>query len=157
MRFETRLGREDTIMKRAWSLLLVLALILAFAAIPEAVDSPDNPLPPPDIEEIIEEVQTKYRLTIYYIYQDGSTAAPTYTEQLDAGTEYNVVSPTIPGYTPTMEVVSGVMPARDVEYTVIYIPAGSPDDPDIRFYNLEDYDIPLGLGTLYMNIGVCAD
>ena len=81
-------------MKKTICLLLTLVLLFGAAAA-VAVDSPQLPDTPPEIEEIIEDVQTVYRLTIYYIYLDGSTAAPTYTEQLDAGTEYNVVSPTM--------------------------------------------------------------
>ncbi len=143
-------------MKKVLSLVFVLALVLAIPALSTTVYSPETPVPPPEIEEIIEELQTTYRLTIYYIYLDGSTAAPTYTEQLDTGTEYNVPSPEIPGYTPTIPVVRGVMPARDVEYTVIYIPT---DDPDnyTPFISINEYETPLGLGTIIMNVGVCIE
>ena len=145
---------------------LLLALILPAAAL--AVDSIETPTPPPQIEEIIEEYQTIYRLTIYYIYLDGSTAAPTYTEQLDAGTAYSVPSPEIPGYTPTMELVEGVMPARDVEYTVIYIPGADNEegysfyymfwgDPSKGLLTIDDYETPLGFGASFMNVGVCVE
>lgn len=149
-------------MKKALSVVLILAILLAIPAITSAVESPETELPPPEIEEIIEEMQTIYRLTIYYIYLDGSTAAPTYTRQLEAGTPYNVVSPEIPGYTPTMAVVSGVMPARDVEYTVIYIPAPDPSSPTSSgtpnsFLTIDDYDSPLGLGASYMHVGICIE
>lgn len=144
-------------MKKTLSVLLILAVFMAFPFITSAVDSPETPVPPPEIEEIIEDLQTIYRLTIYYIFLDGTTAAPTYTEQLEAGTEYYVPSPEIPGYTPTMYVVSGVMPARDIEYTVIYIPApDGPDDPP-PFKTIEDYETPLGLGASYMNVGICVE
>lgn len=160
-------------MKKALSLVLTLAILIALPIASTAVDSIEMPTPPPEIEKIIEEVQTTYRLTIYYIYQDGSTAAPTYTEQLDEGTPYAVTSPTIEGYTPTRALVSGIMPARDMQYTVIYIPAPpkNPEDPTDEdpgtedpepdtgnpLKTIEDYEIPLGLGATMMNLGVCVD
>ncbi len=152
-------NKEESNMKKALSVVLILAILLAIPAITSAVESPETELPPPEIEEIIEEVQTIYRLTIYYIYLDGTTAAPTYTRQLEAGTHYNVVSPEITGYTPTMAVVSGVMPARDVEYTVIYIPAPDPSSPGTpgSFLTIDDYDSPLGLGASYMHVGICIE
>ncbi len=150
-------------MKKTICLLLTLVLLFGAAAA-VAVDSPQLPDTPPEIEEIIEDVQTVYRLTIYYIYLDGSTAAPTYTEQLDAGTEYNVVSPTITGYRPTMYVVSGVMPPRNIEYTVIYIPDAEDgntmvisDKTYVSLLTLEDYEMPLGLGDSIMNVGICIE
>ena len=150
-------------MKKVFSVLLVLIIFTALPAIASAVDSPEPSPPPPEIEEIIDDYQTIYRLTIYYIYLDGGTAAPTYTAQLTAGTSYQVDSPEIAGYTPTMYVVSGVMPARDMQYTVIYIPVpGNPDYPDDSeypqtFLTLEDYETPLGLGASYMQVGICIE
>lgn len=143
-------------MKRILSLLLVLLVALAAAAASVAEMSPQNEVPPPEIEKIIEDHQTIYRLTIYYIYLDGTTAAPTYRAVLNAGTPYNVPSPRISGYTPTMSVVSGIMPARNVEYTVIYIPR-SPDGTPIDFLTIEDYETPLGFGACYMHEGICIE
>lgn len=153
-------------MKKALSFILVLALVF-LPLMTNAVESIETPVPPPEIEEIIEEYQTVYRLTIYYVYLDGTTAAPTYTEQLDAGALYNVTSPVITGYTASILVVKGVMPARDIEYTVIYIPdpADVPDDPNpIKYFNsdseittIEEYNTPLGLGGSIMNVGICVE
>ncbi len=139
-------------MKKTLSVLLVLVMLFAVPALSAAVDSPEPETPPDDIEEIIEDLQTIYRLTIYYIYEDGTPAAPTYTEQLKAGTPYSVESPIIPGYTPTMEIVTGTMPAYDVEYTVVYIPKGPK-----TFKTIEDYETPLGLGVTYMHVGICIE
>ncbi len=141
-------------MKKTLSVFLVLVILFVFPSITTAVDSPITPVPPPEIEEIIEDHQTIYRLTIYYIYLDGTTAAPTYTEQLYAGTEYNVTSPEISGYTPTEYIVSGIMPARDMEYTVTYIPESvDPENPE-SYFTIENYEIPLGFGASYMHIGI---
>ena len=66
------------------------------------------------------DVRTEYNLTINYVYEDGSEAAETYTEVLDYNEAYNVTSPEITGYTADKLVVSGTMPAEEVEVTVIY-------------------------------------
>ena len=145
-------------MKRALSMVLVLLISMAFAAAALAEASPQNETPPPKIEEIIEEHQTIFTLRIRYIFLDGSTAAPTYTEHLNAGTSYSVVSPSIAGYIATRGVVSGVMPARDVQYTVIYIP-GVADDPEnpIFLLTIEDYETALGFGACFMHVGICIE
>ena len=83
----------------------------------------------PEIEELIEELQAIFTLTVYYIYLDGRTAAPTHFEVLDAGSGYYVPSPVIEGYTASRELVEGIMPRRNVEYTVVYIPAGEMGSP----------------------------
>lgn len=156
-------------MKKIFSIILVLALfIVPLATL--AVDSPELPPTEPDIEEIIEEHQTIYRLTIYYVYLDGTTAAETYYDQLDAGTDYSVLSPEIEGYIATMLLVSGTMPARDVEWTVIYIPSEQEQktedgtDNPIYYFNgsnqittIDDYETPLGLGASNMNVGICVE
>ena len=172
--------------------LLAVILTLVFAAMPLfafAANSPTNEtipeteivditpedeeeevIPPeveiiPDPEEIIEireEMQTIYRLTIRYIYIDGRTAAPTYTALLETGTPYSVTSPTITGYTPTAAVISGVMPARDIQYLVVYL-NGEVEDPIFpiseisKLFNMDDYETPLGLGSSIVNVGISAE
>lgn len=117
----------------------------------------------PDTEEIIElreEMQTIYHLKIRYVYVDGSTAAGTYSATLETGTAYSVPSPSIAGYTPTTGLVSGVMPARDVQYLVVYL-TGETENPIFpysemsRLFNMEDYETPLGLGSSIINVGIC--
>ncbi|MBR5983111.1 MAG: fibronectin type III domain-containing protein, partial [Bacteroidales bacterium] len=61
-----------------------------------------------------------YNLTIHYRYADDSEAAEDYTATLNYGEEYSVESPAIDYYTADQLVVSGTMPAEDVEVTVIY-------------------------------------
>ncbi len=92
-----------------------------------------------------------YTLTIYYIYDDGRTAWETYQATHWPGDKYSVTSPVIPGYFCSMKLVEGVMPQRDVEYTVIY----SPKKAGRKYYNIDDYGTPLGLGIIYMHVGVC--
>ena len=59
------------------------------------------------------------------------------------------------------------MPARDVQYTVIYLGSDDgtddknpgPFDPKILsdLYPMEDYETPLGLGFMMINLGLCAE
>ena len=172
-------------MKRTMIVLLalLLALLPAFATAGKSKENPDIPvievdvvpedeneevIPPvveivpdtPETEELQETMKTIYRLTIYYVYLDGSTAAPTYNATLEAGTEYSVPSPEIKGYTPTIYVVSGVMPARDVQYTVVYL-CPEKEEPAFPYSEMPevlsfgDYETPTGLGFSICNVGVC--
>ena len=129
--------------------IFLLLFLIPIRSAAEAPKSKEQPVNPPDIEELIEEYQRTFRLTIYYIYVDGSPAAPTYTEILDTGTPYSILSPTIDKYHPSIAVVEGIMPKRDVQYTVIYIT----EDTVI----IPNYETPLGVGFVIMNLGVCVE
>lgn len=61
-----------------------------------------------------------YKLTIHYVYADGSKAAEDYTTALAAKATYSVNSAAIAGYTVDKATVSGTMEAKDVEITVTY-------------------------------------
>ena len=93
---------------------------------------------------------TEYTLTVNYLYLDGSIAAPTYTGIYREGDPYEVVSPVIAGYKATLLRVTGMMPASDLVYTVIYLPA---DGPTI----IEKTEIPWIHGPVYINIGDCLE
>ena len=105
-----------------------------------------TPSPAPTVSPSPTPSAKPVKLTIWYIYWDGRTAAPTYKHIYWPG---DVVSPVIPGYTATMLRVSGTMPDRDMEYTVIYIPENS------KLIPIDEYNIPLGLGEIQMHVGVC--
>ena len=109
-----------------------------------------------------------YRLKITYIYPDGSKAAETYQELLQYQAEYDVISPAVKDATPANERVTGRMEARNMEYTVIYLPNQEilMTEPEyenvrevltkaVRFGFIEDYETPLGLGSVIMHVGVC--
>ena len=66
--------------------------------------------------------KNSYDLTIEYEYEDGTPATEPYEESVEFEGEYSVESPEIPGYTPSIEVVEGTMPAEDETITVIYTP-----------------------------------
>ena len=61
-----------------------------------------------------------YTLTINYVDEQGNTIAPTYTGTYAYGASYEVVSPTIEGYTPDYDTVTGIMGAGNVTVTVTY-------------------------------------
>ena len=60
------------------------------------------------------------KLTINYVYKDGSKAAESHEAELPYQSDYSVESPVIEGYTANNLVVSGTMPAGNVEVTVTY-------------------------------------
>lgn len=89
-------------------------------------------------------------LRITYRYTNGQEAAPPVEMQLNPGDPYDVVSPGIDGYTPSLLRVTGTMPDQDVEYVVLYLQGNG-----LRI--LDDYETPLGLGTIFLNIGDCIE
>ncbi len=78
----------------------------------------------PEAVEITVVYRTAYKLTIHYVYEDGRTAAPDYTEELAAGSQYGpVYSPVINGFNPDYAFIKSDetgMPAEDVVLKVVY-------------------------------------
>ena len=62
----------------------------------------------------------EHTVTIRYQYEDGSEAAPTYTETAETGTVVTKDSPVIPDYTPDQATVSVRVVNSDVTITVTY-------------------------------------
>ncbi len=81
--------------------------------------TPDNPKPDnptPDIPN-----PETHKVTVHYIYADGSRAADdAVRDDLAEGTTYSITSPDISGYTPDQSIVNGMMGTEDVEITVTY-------------------------------------
>ena len=70
-----------------------------------------------------EEPTEKVTLTITYVGPEGDTgfvAPETYVKELGFGEEYMVVSPTVEGYTPDKQDVSGAAEDQDINVTVTY-------------------------------------
>ncbi len=67
-----------------------------------------------------------YTLIINYVDENGEKMAASVIATYDYGAEYSVASPEIPGYTPSIAVVSGTM-TGDVEVTVVY----TADEPPV--------------------------
>lgn len=61
-----------------------------------------------------------FNLTIHYVYAEGGKAFDDYAASVTFGNPYSVNSPVIDGYTADTTVVSGTMPANNVEVTVTY-------------------------------------
>ena len=99
-----------------------------FVAVPATVS---GTMPNKDVEEtIVYKVDSNnngtpdddecHKLTIKYVYADGSEAAETYAAELKFGTGYDIESPVIAGYAADKTVVTGMMALEDIEITVTY-------------------------------------
>ena len=90
-----------------------------------------------------------YKLTVYYVFEDQTTAAPTHYEVLWTGDHFNIPSPPIPGYKVSIKVVDGTMEGHDIVKKVVYVSA------DKKLVDIEDLQAALGLGDIQMHVGVC--
>ena len=95
---------------------------------------------------------TPSRLHITYRYTNGQEASPPVELMLNPGENYDVPSPVIPGYTPTLVRVQGTMPDHNVDYLVLYVPGEGG-----QVYIIDDFETPLGLGNVFLNIGDCIE
>lgn len=77
---------------------------------------PDN-----EVVEIVYRLQN-YSVSVHYRYLDGSTAAMDYSTRMDYGSSYYILVPDISGYTAVIGQLEGVVPGRDVEQTVFFVP-----------------------------------
>mgnify|MGYP004443953257 FL=1 len=80
-----------------------------------------TPTPTPDVTVGPE----KRTLTIEYVYEDGRTAASPVQYEMEVGKEYTIESPKLNGYTPSSEIVKGIM-QDNVKVTVIYKATATP-------------------------------
>jgi len=76
-----------------------------------------------------------YTLTVNYVLEDGSAAAPSTTEQHEADDAYAVTLPVLDGYYATDDAgnrigsITGSMPERDLEVTITYVAEPVPPAP----------------------------
>jgi uncharacterized repeat protein (TIGR02543 family) len=61
-------------------------------------------------------------VTVYYVYAEDGQAAPTITQNYAYGDSYQILSPTLTGYSRDKDEVSGTMPDEPVVETVTYTP-----------------------------------
>ena len=73
-----------------------------------------------------------FNLTVHYVFEDGTEAAPDYNGRYASGTAFKVVSPAVDGYKPNAATVTDVMPDHDLELTVIYATDFVPGDYTIE-------------------------
>ncbi len=62
----------------------------------------------------------KYPLRIEYLYADGTLAGENYVGEIEYGAQYDVPSPSVAHYTPSLLSVSGIMTDSGVNMTVVY-------------------------------------
>jgi len=93
-----------------------------------------------------------HKLVIHYVYYETrETAAPDHNEILWEGERYDVDSPVIPKYWYSEANKNGIMPNHDLEYTIFYYTK----KPGHRYWDIPDYETPLGIGMVQMHVGVC--
>lgn len=80
-----------------------------------------------DNDKVVYEAPATYTVSVKYLYEDDTEAAPTYTEVLKAGSTYEITSPEIDNYSPNVTKVSGVVTDSNIEYIVYY--RRLPEDP----------------------------
>lgn len=73
-----------------------------------------------DYNEYIPPAPQENTLTINYQYTNGTPAADSVTQTLEIGAEYSIPSPEVPGYTPSIPLVTGTMPDEDLTIDVYY-------------------------------------
>ncbi|MBR6091030.1 MAG: hypothetical protein IKP86_13920 [Anaerolineaceae bacterium] len=139
-------------------LFFLTAAYLVIAQTALAVDSIENPQLPPVIEEIVEEVQPVYTVTVVYIDVFGNEISESTTTPVEVGKPIEIPLPETPDDLVIKKPsVFEPMPTRDVEYTVIYIPEDLLKNPNFYLFTIDDYETPLGLGASQMNIGICVE
>lgn len=84
----------------------------------------------------IEKIE-QHTVTINYVYEDGTTAAPTYSETVETGTVVRIDSPDIKGFTPDQETVTVNVSTHDVTVTVTYREDFPTEEIVIRAANAE--------------------
>lgn len=82
--------------------------------------------------------KTAYTLTVNYVYEDGATAAESFTQKYYWDDTYSVDSPVIDGYIADKATVSGTMQKSDTEITVTYTKLEAKKYPLIIYYKYED-------------------
>lgn len=80
----------------------------------------------------------QYTLTINYVYENGATAADSYSQKYTWGTAYSVNSPQISGYIADQATVSGTMPKENKTVTVTYSEIAPEKYPLVIYYKYEN-------------------
>lgn len=97
-----------------------------------------------------------HALIVNYLFNEATPASDPVTQTLAAGDEYSIPSPEIDGYTPSIPVVTGIMPDEDLTINVYYAKSfypltvkyqyadGSAASPDVTYQYPSGfiYDIP---------------
>lgn len=108
-----------------------------------------------DTEIIVHYTREVYTLTVRFVSVDGKEVAAPYRSSYLVGETYHVECPAVTGYTSARQTVTGTMPGRNEVITVLYVPDRSdgPGGPGVT--SIQEYETPLGLDHVNMQIGVC--
>ncbi len=112
--------------------------------------SPDYHNVQSDLSVYAQYTVNSYTLTIYYVFENGETAAETYTGTFAFNAEFSVASPEIYGYYADQTLITGNMPADDLEFTVTY----NPESFTVTFYDMWGQE--LGTSTVPYNTAATA-
>ena len=140
-------------MKKYLFILFAVVFMVAAQAVSAQIYSIESPQLPPTIEDIVEDVQPVYTVTVTVIDIFGNEVETPTTTPVPVGQPIEIPTPENTRKPSIFE----TMPARDVEYTVIYIPDELLNNPNFYLLTIDDYDTPLGLGAMQMNIGHCVE
>ncbi len=128
----------------------------------DSSDPDDDPPPPPvveivetptEFEEVYEDINTTHEVVITYISIDGTPIGDPVTMTVETGETIDIPTLPIESFNSTPIGFNEIMPNRDTQVTVIYVPEGF----DEELLNIGDYNTPLGLGASMMNVGVCVE
>lgn len=70
-----------------------------------------------------------HSVTVHYQYENGSKALEAYSGTFSEGQPYSILTPSIEGYIPSLNIISGEMGTSDLSYTVIFTEVKEPDPP----------------------------
>lgn len=115
-----------------------------------------------DTDIVHYEAPKTYQVSVKYLFEDGTEAAPSHQSTLETGTSYEIESPTITDYQPDITKISGTVQDSDVEYVVYYKRIPEPVPPETPKYTVlvkyiyedgtpaaESYTAELEEGTSY--------
>ena len=82
------------------------------------------------VTKIEGELVVRHKLTIHYLYEDGTEAAAPFVKEYMEGEAYSKASAKIKGYNASETDVKGIMGTQDIDYTVTYSRPGSRNESD---------------------------
>ncbi len=95
----------------------------------------------------------QHNLTINYQYANGTQAFETYTNTFSEGDSFSIPSPTLGGFKPSINTISGQMGNTDLLYTVTYTPINHSVTVNYQYENgskaLESYSGTFSEGQPY--------
>lgn len=100
-------------------------------------------------------LKNSFLVTIYYQYEDGTTAAPDYQATVERNGSATIDSPNVIGHTPDFEAVSITNITQDVEKYVIYSPnsytltINYQDEDNNSLYGISNYSASVVFGHSY--------